>query len=224
MLKIPIDLYNDILRLLKLKHYSTLYEHLDYVGRKVICQYIINNALENETSISSAEQVEALLQILNPFICDPTDKPSDYEQDNEDYVEEQTLVARLFHLMQTDDLDEMFHILNTTRKLLANSGKDRIKYTFPPIVFKSYKLAYSYKEAAASDDKWDKKCDRIFKFCFQTINALLKAELPADIPFKLFLQGSIVIAEIAYENSENITYEFISQVIEFFFISLLGFS
>jgi vacuolar protein sorting-associated protein 35 len=117
--------------------------------------------------------------------------------------------------MQTDDLDEMFHILNTSRKLLANSGKDRIKYTFPTIVFKSYKLAYSYKEAAASDDKWDKKCDRIFKFCFQTINALLKAELPADIAFKLFLQGSIVIAEIAYENSENITYEFISQVTEF---------
>lgn len=30
--------------------------------------------------------------------------------------------------------------------------------------------------------------------------------------FRLFLNGSIALCEIAYENCENITYEFISQV------------
>ena len=103
-------------------------------------------------------------------------------------------------------------ILNTARKQFGNSGKDRINYTLPPLIFKAYQLAYRYKEVASQDDKWEKKCDKIFKFCFQTINALIKAELPAELSFRLFLQGSIALCEIAYENCENITYEFISQV------------
>ena len=103
-------------------------------------------------------------------------------------------------------------ILNTARKQFGNSGKDRINYTLPPLIFRAYELAYRYKEAASQDDKWDKKCDKIFKFCFQTINVLIKAELPAELSFRLFLQGSIALCDIAYENCENITYEFISQV------------
>ena len=212
MLKIPIDLYKNILKLLKIKHFPTLYEYLDYVGRKAICQYLLNNALENETVISTAEEVDNLLQLINPLLIDSNDKPSDYEQDNEDFVEEQTLVARLIHLMNSNDLYEQFSILNKAREHFGNSGKERISFTLPPIVFKAYELAYKYKETADQDEKWDKKCDKIFKFCFQTINALVKAELPAELAFRLFLQGSITLCEIAYDNCENITYEFISQV------------
>ncbi len=84
-----------------------------------------------------------------------------------------------------------------------------------PIVFEAYKLATRYKEKANEDDKWSKKCDKIFKFCFQIINVLIKSELPAEISFRLFLQGSIALAEIQYENSEDITYEFLSQVHSF---------
>lgn len=102
--------------------------------------------------------------------------------------------------------------MNTARKHFGNSGKERIKFTLPPLIFKAYELAYRYKEAADEDEKWEKKCDKIFKFCFQTINALIKAELPAELPFKLYLQGTIALCNIAYENCENITYEFISQV------------
>lgn len=110
--------------------------------------------------------------------------------------------------------------MNTARKHFGNSGKERIKFTLPPLIFKAYELAYRYKEAADEDEKWEKKCDKIFKFCFQTINALIKAELPAELPFKLYLQGTIALCNIAYENCENITYEFISQVGRVFKIKL----
>jgi vacuolar protein sorting-associated protein 35 len=108
LLKTPIDLYKNVLIILNLKHYSTLYEHLDYVGRKSMCQHLINNALENESLISTSEDVELLLQIINPLIQDPVDKPSDYEQDNEDFIDEQTLVAKLLHLMYTENLDQQY--------------------------------------------------------------------------------------------------------------------
>lgn len=213
MLKIPIDLYKNVLILLKIKHYSTVYEHLDYLGRKTICQYLLNNALENETLISTPEDVDSLMQLINPLIVDANDKPTDYEEDSEDFMEEQTLVSRLIHLMRSNNLDEQFIILNTARKHFGNSGKERIKFTLPPIIFKAYELAYKYKDASEKDEKWEKKCDKIFKFCFQTINALIKAELPAELPFRLFLQGSIALCDINYDNCENITYEFISQAI-----------
>lgn len=213
MLKIPIDLHKNVLILLKIKYYPTLFEHLDYHSRKLLCQYILNNALENETIISTSDEVEGLLTLINSVITDSNDKPQDYEEDTEDIIDEQTLVARLIHLMISTNLDEQFMILNSARKQCGNSGKDRIKYTLPPLIFKAYELAFRYKAAAAEDDKWEKKCDKIFKYCFQTINALIKAELPAELPFRLFLQGSIALCHLNYQNCENITYEFISQAI-----------
>ena len=115
MLKVPLDLHKNVLTLLKIKNYSTLYDHLDYQGRKAMCQYILNNALDNETVISSPDDVEGLLQLINPVINDASDKPQDYEEDNEDFVDEQTLVARLIHLMNSDNLDEQFIVSPTTK-------------------------------------------------------------------------------------------------------------
>lgn len=231
LLKIPIDLFSNILVLLKLKHYSILYDHLDFVGRKSICQYLLNKALENETVVGKPEDVEALLQLVNPLVVDTPDKPADYEQDNEDFVDEQTLLARLIHLMHSNDLNEQFtvipisiippkfilefyfsKILVTARKQFANSGKERMRYVLPPLVFKAYDLSYRYKQADDVENNWE----RIFKFCFQTINALIKAELPAELAFRLFLQGAITLCEIGNENSLNITYEFISQAISLY--------
>jgi hypothetical protein len=48
------------------------------------------------------------LQILSPLINDSNDKPFDYEQDPEDFIDEQTLVAKLVHLFHADDLDQQF--------------------------------------------------------------------------------------------------------------------
>ena len=51
------------------------------------------------------------------------------------------------------------------------------------------------------------KCEQIFKFCFQTINALVKNQ--PELSLRLFLQGSLVADRIS---NETITYEFFSQV------------
>lgn len=61
------------------------------------------------------------------------------------------------------------------------------------------------------DDKWEKKCQKIFQFCHQTIGALIKAEL-AELPLRLFLQGALVISQMEFENHETVAYEFMSQV------------
>lgn len=61
------------------------------------------------------------------------------------------------------------------------------------------------------DDKWEKKCQKIFTFCHHTISALIKAEL-AELPLRLFLQGAVAAGQIGFENHETVAYEFMSQV------------
>lgn len=61
------------------------------------------------------------------------------------------------------------------------------------------------------DDKWGKKCQKIFQFCHQTISALIKESEIAELPLRLFLQGALIINEIPFPNHETVAYEFMSQ-------------
>ena len=61
------------------------------------------------------------------------------------------------------------------------------------------------------DDKWDKKCQKIFQFCHQTIAALAKAEY-AELSLRLYLQGALVADQAEFSNAETVAYEFMSQV------------
>ena len=63
----------------------------------------------------------------------------------------------------------------------------------------------------SQDPKWNKKCQKIFQFCHQTIGALIKAE-QNELSLRLFLQGAVAAGEIGFENAESVAYEFLSQV------------
>ncbi|KAL1512525.1 hypothetical protein ABEB36_002106 [Hypothenemus hampei] len=207
LLKIPLDAYNDILVILKLKHYSGLMQHLDYNGRKALSIYILNNALENDTIVPTPKEVEQALSLLNTLVCEENENPIG-DIDLEELTEEQCLLARFIHQLKSQVLDEHYLILTVARKILGTGGPLRIKYTLPPLVFQAYQLAYKYKNS--NEEKWEKKCTKIFEFSHQTITALVKAEL-AELPLRLFLQGALAIDQISFDNHETVAYEFMSQ-------------
>ena len=60
LMKIPVDIYNNILTVLQLQHFGPLFEYFDYQSRKVMSSYIIANALDNETCIPTQEQVSTV--------------------------------------------------------------------------------------------------------------------------------------------------------------------
>ncbi|XP_014777339.1 vacuolar protein sorting-associated protein 35 isoform X1 [Octopus bimaculoides] len=209
LLKIPIDVYQNLLTVLELKHFGPLFKYFDYHGRKTMSAFLINSALENDTKILTPEQVDDILNIVSILIKDQSDQPEEPD-DPEDFSEEQGLMGRFIHLMVSDDPNQQFHILNTARKHFSNGGNARIKFTLPPIVFAAYRLAFLYHSLQEEDEQWQKKCGRIFQFCHQTIGALIKAE-QAEVPLRLFLQGAIAAGKIQYENYESVAYEFMSQ-------------
>lgn len=57
LMKIPVDSYSNLLTVLQLEHYPSLMDYFDYHGRKALSVYLVNNALENETYISTHDQV-----------------------------------------------------------------------------------------------------------------------------------------------------------------------
>ncbi|KAI5088791.1 vacuolar protein sorting-associated protein 35, partial [Silurus meridionalis] len=209
LLKIPVDTYNNILTVLQLKHFPPLFEYFDYESRKSMSCYVLSNTLDYNTTILAQEQVDAILNLVSTLIQDQPDQPAE-DPDPEDFAEEQSLVGRFIHLLHSDDPDQQYLILNTARKHFGAGGNQRIRYTLPPLVFAAYQLAFLYKDNASSDDKWEKKCQKIFSFAHQTISALIKAEL-AELPLRLFLQGALAAGEIGFENHETVAYEFMSQ-------------
>lgn len=209
LMKIPVDSYNNILTVLELSHFGPIFDYFDYQSRKLMCSYLINNVLENDTRIPTQDQVDNILNIVNVLVQDQSDQPAEPD-DPEDFAEEQVLMGRFIHLLQAEDPNQQYLILNTARKHFGGGGDKRIKFTLPPIVFAAYRLAMRYKEAKEEDEHWEKKCQKIFQFCHQTVGALIKADM-AEMPLRLFLQGALTAGEIEFENHETVAYEFMSQ-------------
>lgn len=88
-------------------------------------------------------------------------------------------------------------------QMLISGGPLRMRYTLAPLVFQAYQLAFKYRDI--KDEKWEKKCTKIFQFSHQTISALVKVEL-AELPLRLFLQGALAIDQIGFENHETVSY------------------
>ncbi|OBS81992.1 hypothetical protein A6R68_24018, partial [Neotoma lepida] len=191
LLKIPVDTYN-ILTVFKLKHFHPLFEYFDYESRKSMSCYVLSNVLDYNTEMVSQDQVDSIMNLVSTLIQNQPDQPVE-DLDPEDFADEQSL------------------ILNTARKHFGAGGNQRIPFILPPLVFAAYQLAFRYKENSQVDDKWEKKCQKIFSFAHQTISALIKAEL-AELPLRLFLQGALAAGEIGFENYETVAYEFMSQV------------
>nr|SVE74010.1 EOG090X00QE [Daphnia barbata] len=211
LLRMPVSHYNSLVTLLRLPHFGQVLQRLDFNGRKSIALHLVNNALDNETYITTQEHVDAVLNMLAPLICDQPDQTL-AGQDAEDFAEEQNLMARMIHLLAAEetDLDQQYRMLTAARKQFGAGGARRIPFTLPPLIYEAFKLARKYFDVRQEDELWEKKCEKIFTFCHQCIAALVKAEL-AELPLRLFLQGALAASQIIFGTHETLAYEFISQ-------------
>lgn len=231
LLKIPVDSYNDVLVVLSLEHFIPLLNCYDYSGRKEMSAYLVNNVIDNSTVIPSPEKVETILTIVAPLVTDQPDGPTAEQsraEEREEWEEEQGLMGRLVHLLQADTPDQQYLVLTTarlvvlshlfhlllhylaSRKHFSAGGPLRLPHCLPPLVFQAHQLARRFHAARETDDKWDPKVEKIFKFCHSTISALVKAEM-AELPLKLFLQGALACGAVPFANHETVAYEFMSQ-------------
>jgi vacuolar protein sorting-associated protein 35 len=128
-----------------------------------------------------------------------------------DFVPQQNLVARLCNNFKaSNDPDQQYHIIKICQDTFKNGGSERMRFTYPPIIIQAYALTFRYKDIREQDEKWEKKCQKLFQLCNQLINTLTKLETN-DLPLRLYLQGALAASEIGSENAETIAYEFFSK-------------
>ncbi|VDP00365.1 unnamed protein product [Soboliphyme baturini] len=233
--RIPVDGYNNVLTLLKLPNYQSTLEVFDYRGRIQNSLYITANMLSNETMVMTVEETNSLLTLLGSMIKDQPDQPADLASSDE-FAEEQNSVARIFHLLRSQDADTQYLILHCARKHFGAGGSTRIKYVLVPIVFEAFRLAREYDKSEVKilllifllislfftftsvfkDDKWEKKIKVIFQFVHQTVSVLMNDAQFPDMALRLFLQGACIADEIKFESHEIVAYEYMSQAISIY--------
>ena len=86
----------------------------------------------------SRRQVVKLLSLVGPLVRDADDQE---DEDEEDFADEQELVARLIHrFANADSPDVQFQIYVAARRVFGEGGDNRIPYTLVPLVMSALRL------------------------------------------------------------------------------------
>lgn len=135
MLTIPTTAYKNVLIVLGLENYLPLFEMLPYMSRKSVALGFAKSALKFGHHLTTLEEANRMFAYLRPLLQSEEDQPPEDELDEEDFEEEQNVVARVVHLFDNDDPTLYFQILTLTRKCFGKGGTRRIVYTLPPLVY-----------------------------------------------------------------------------------------
>uniref|UniRef100_A0A914H1W4 Vacuolar protein sorting-associated protein 35 n=1 Tax=Globodera rostochiensis TaxID=31243 RepID=A0A914H1W4_GLORO len=236
LLRLPIEQYNNVVTLLQLDSFGEVILVLDRRGQRQIASLLIQNAIENETRIATEEGVEKFFHLIDSLLADPLEGQTQRTaliggpnirlggsedgdglngtfgeaEDQEDFEDEQSLVAKFVHLIHNDDLDMQFKLLNKVRKAFGLGGKARLRFTLPSVIFATHKFALRFAENRESEN-FNARMSKIFTFCLNTINALRQQAEKPELALRFYLNSSLVSDKIYYERSSEITYEFISK-------------
>lgn len=208
LLSAPLEKYNDIVTALNLYNYPKVMDFLDGATNKVMAVVIIQSIMKNNSCISSAEKVEALFELIKGLMKD-TNETSDDELDEEDFNEEQNSVARLIHMLNNGDPDEMLKILITVKKHIVLGGPKRHPFTVPPLVFSALKLIrrLQLQDGDTTGEDVPVTPKKIFQILSQTIEELLPTSCP-ELALRLYLQ----CAESANDcDLEPVAYDFFTK-------------
>lgn len=213
----PVKSYASLFTVLALPSYIPLLHTQSYPTRRSVAVVVIQNILKNQTKICTTENAEGVFDLIRVLIREGAQQPAGYpgtqprrggrELETDETMEEQGLLARMTHLLCSEDSDTQFKLLQTAKKAFIDGG-DRIRYTTPALITQSIKLARRFKLREHYDDEWSTKSAALYKFMHHSISALYSRVSAADLCLRLFL----FCGQIADQcESEEVSYEFFAQ-------------
>ena len=214
LLRTPMLSNGKPLEVLALANYAPLMAYLPLASRREVATLVARLTVSGAASISSAQEVDALLSFLQPLVKDVVEDGAGEEgeggEDEDDFEAGQHLVASLIHRFHNPDTQLLYQMYLVARKHFGQGGPRRIKHTLVPLVFRAMMLARAINKAHAASGDQDPPllpCKKVLGFVLETIKGLASSE--ACWALRLLLQG----AQCANEcNEDKIAYEFVSQV------------
>lgn len=206
LLLLPLDAYKNILVVLDLANFADLMAFLERPTRKTVALSIVKNMIENNTKVQDVDKVEKLYNFIMPLLKDPgeNEPEDDVDENDEDFAEEQRYIARLVHLYNNEDTDQLFQIFLISRKYYGKGGTKRIKYTLPSLIFRALQLALRIQDEAKEGVQVPTR--QVFKFVHESLS-VLQPHAP-EITLRLYLQAAQAADKCG---NETITYEFVTQ-------------
>jgi len=147
LLSLPLE--SLALRVLELDHYSELLTFLPTNNRKLVAVGMLKAVESSGATPMDSNQIEQLFSIIKPLLYeDRTDSgmglasnnPSENLSNNTDFVQHQTLIAKLLHTLYHEDTDLHYDMLCVARKHLPLHDRTRSSYTAPPLIYAALKL------------------------------------------------------------------------------------
>ena len=186
------------------------------IGIKLI-ETLINNANDGKTTLEKLDSLDSLdkiLKYIKPLLTNSKDSAQE-----EDYVyeNEQSIVSKLVYIIRTNNIENIYKILNDLKNIFSHGGPKRRKYTMPPLALRVIKfchditLCYENKLGLIPEKKKKNKFvkeiiesldigrienDEIFYKLMANIYKLLKEILDIisqeqpELGFKLYLNAS----------------------------------
>ena len=217
LLQAPLNRYVSTFTALSLPTYVPLFQSQSYPTRRAVAGGIARTLLKNQAKISKPEQLEHVLEVLNVLIKEGTQAPQTYPgapqrraMETDETLEEQGWLARIVHLLQAEDNDTQFKLLQMTRKAYSE-GQDRIRTTTPPIMTACLRLARKFKAREHYDDNWETQSNALYKFMHSALSTLytrVNGAGAAEMALRLFCAAGQT-ADIC--GFEEVAYEFFAQ-------------
>jgi vacuolar protein sorting-associated protein 35 len=217
LLQAPLNRYVSIFTALSLPTYVPLFQSQSYPTRRAVAGGIIRGLLKDQIKITKTAQLEHVLDVLSVLIKEGTQAPQGYPGaaqrravETDETLEEQGWLARMVHLLQGEDNDTQFKLLQLTRKAFSD-GNDRIRTTTPPLITACLKLARKFKAREHFEDNWETQINALFKFIHSAISTLytrVTSTGVAELTLRLFCSAGQTADLTGFE---EVSYEFYAQ-------------
>ena len=140
LLMIPLDKLS--LKVLELKSFGLLLEFLPWDKRQKVGKGLIQASIADGKGLTDIVVLESLLKIITPLLKDVPKhmKTGAILASATDLDKDQILVSKFVHLLDHEDTDVLYQMLNIVKKYLAEGGKDRVEKPLTGLVFASFRL------------------------------------------------------------------------------------
>jgi len=210
------------LRVLEIPSYVKLMSYLPWGNWKEVAATLLRSVISTNCPLNELDQVEQLFKTITPLLRDRDPAAAAATLDEEDgspapvsaqMRADQTLVARIPHLIDAEDTDIQLQIFVLARTHFTTGGSQRMQFTFPSLVFAALKLArrvYARERAMEKDEATQPQFStrKVFHFVIEVITALATSH--PEPALSLFLQAAQATDECGYH---AIAYEFVKEAL-----------
>uniref|UniRef100_A0A7S1LP92 Vacuolar protein sorting-associated protein 35 n=1 Tax=Neobodo designis TaxID=312471 RepID=A0A7S1LP92_NEODS len=181
----------DINTVLDFENYVSVIGLLSFARRREVGKGLVEKAATLGVKIDTAERVGKLFEIISPMVKDVDDTPANKEDIytidvEEEFIEEQHVVCKALHLVDSPDLKELNRLYSAMRRELGKGGPERMRYTLKAMSSLYIRLALRVKKAEVNGETPGVSVAKLFNYLYTGDGGGILEHLASQVPVEAF--------------------------------------